>query len=79
MKEDIECHRCKKEFESEWNVRGECPYCGNRYEWAWEGELWSDTETCIVVFASEPECIKKAFLLETEWLDNRLPTPGPEE
>jgi Zn finger protein HypA/HybF involved in hydrogenase expression len=68
MKVDIECHKCKKEFEAEWDVRGKCPHCKNKYDWAWDGEIWSDTEICLPIFESESEGVKNSFLLVRDWV-----------
>lgn len=68
MKVDIECHGCQKEFEAEWDVRGKCPYCANKYDWVWEGGLWSEEETCIPIFESESEAVKKSFLISRDWI-----------
>ena len=68
MKIDINRHKCKKNIEAEWEVRGICPYCENKYDWAWDGELWSDYETCLPIFGSESESIKKHFLMERDYI-----------
>jgi hypothetical protein len=49
-------------------VRGKCPHCENKYDWAWDGEIWSDTETCLPIFESESEGVKNSFLLVRDWV-----------
>lgn len=33
-----------------------------------DGELWSDYETCLPIFESESESIKKHFLMERDYI-----------
>lgn len=68
MKVEIECHRCNHEFIAEWEIRGSCPNCGNKYDWAWDGELWSKGESCIAIFESQSKTIKEAYLLRRDWV-----------
>lgn len=68
MKVDIECHKCKKEFESVCDVRGKCPHCENKYDWVLDGELCNDTETYVPIFESESEDVKNSFLLVRDWV-----------
>ena len=65
---EIECHNCQKKFEAHQDERGECPYCGTRYDWVWEGEIWSADEHCFAVFDSESEDVKKHFLIVRDWI-----------
>lgn len=68
MKIEVECHKCKKEFIAEQDEEGYCPYCNNKYDWFLDGELWSDTESCCIIFETESEEIKKHFLISRNWI-----------
>lgn len=68
MKVDIECHNCKKEFIAEQDVQGKCPHCNTKYDWYWDGEVWSETETCCPLFETADESVKKAFLITRDWI-----------
>lgn len=63
-----ECHNCANDFEAEQDVRGECPHCHTRYDWHWEGGVWSEEETCCIMFDTEPEEVKRLFLSTRDWI-----------
>lgn len=64
---ELECPKCEHEFDATEYIEGSCPNCDNRYQW-YEESL-EDDAYCGVVWETDDDDVKNAFLISRLWID----------
>jgi len=64
---ELECPKCKHEFDATEYEEGSCPNCDNRYDW-YEQDL-EDDSYCGEVWETDSDDVKNAFLISRLWID----------
>lgn len=68
---ELECPKCEHEFDATDYIEGSCPNCDNRYQWYEQDFDDGDSldSWCGVVWETDNDHVKNAFLISRLWID----------